>query len=356
MLTLVSTADAVPLVGIYEVAKKHPGSKVVDKRQAAKKKQIGTVYFTHEMDVKNSNVSEAAGVLEMHKEHLKKQTHISEHEFAEIAQMLDDEEEPDMHHPLKHAYWNIRQNFDRYLQREMYIGDDPTSVFELNLSTKRRDWPGTMTLIGSSGAGKTRFLTDMMLRYLKATPDSAKRSIIWLSPELEIDKTILPLKDKRWAMWFRGIDISAQALKKAGKDAASYFHENIDAVVETSGENALIVLDDFPDGARALYPMLLQAYNNWIRVARHRNQGIFSLQHTYAGGKNTSQSLQSNKYIIFFPRSQQNRCITFMRDHLMMQVNQARELVRRFAKLDRWLAIQMHSPVCLFNSKYLFLV
>ena len=91
-----------------------------------------------------------------------------------------------------------------------------------------------------------------MLRYLKATPDSAKRSIIWLSPELEIDKTILPLKDKRWAMWFRGIDISAQALKKAGKDAASYFHENIDAVVETSGENALIVLDDFPDGARPL--------------------------------------------------------------------------------------------------------
>ena len=248
MLTLVSTADAVPLVGIYEVAKKQPGSKVVDKRQAAKKKQTGTVYFTHDMDKEKQNVSDAAGVLALHKEHLKKQTHISEHEFAEIAQMLDDEEEPDMHHPLKHAYWNIRQNFDRYLQREMYIGDDPTSVFELNLPTKRRDWPGTMTLIGSSGAGKTRFLTDLMLRYLKATPDSAKRSIIWLSPELEIDKTILPLKDKRWAMWFRGIDISAQALKKAGKDAASYFHENIDAVVETSGENALIVLDDFPDG------------------------------------------------------------------------------------------------------------
>ena len=336
MLTLVETRDAVPLVGIYEVADKKPGSKVVDKRQATKKKQIGTVYFTHDLDANNSNVSEAAGVLAMHKEHLKKQTHISSHEFDEITQMLDDEEEPDMHHPLKHA--------------------SGTSGRTLNLPTKRRDWPGTMTLIGSSGAGKTRFLTDLMLRYLKATPDSAKRSIIWLSPELEIDKTILPLKDKRWAMWFRGIDISAQALKKAGKDAATYFHDNIDAVVETSGENALIVLDDFPDGARALYPMLLQAYNNWIRVARHRNQGIFSLQHTYAGGKNTSQSLQSNKYIIFFPRSQQNRCITFLRDHLMMQVNQARELVRRFAKLDRWLAIQMHSPVCLFNSKYLFLV
>ena len=45
MLTLVETRDAVPLVGIYEVADKKPGSKVVDKRQATKKKQIGTVYF-----------------------------------------------------------------------------------------------------------------------------------------------------------------------------------------------------------------------------------------------------------------------------------------------------------------------
>ena len=85
--------------------------------------------------------AEAAGVLALHKEHLKKQTHISNHEFDEISQMLDDEEEPDMHHPLKHAYWNIRQNFDRFLKREMYIGDDPTAAFELNLPTKRKDWP-----------------------------------------------------------------------------------------------------------------------------------------------------------------------------------------------------------------------
>ena len=45
-----------------------------------------------------------------------------------------------------------------------------------------------------------------------------------------------------------------------------------------------------------------------------------------------------------------------MRDHLMMQINQARELVQRFAKLDRWMCIQMHSPVCIFCSSYLILV
>ena len=50
MLTLVKTADAVPLVGIYEVPEKKPGSKLLGKLQAAKKKQVGTVYFTHELD------------------------------------------------------------------------------------------------------------------------------------------------------------------------------------------------------------------------------------------------------------------------------------------------------------------
>ena len=76
-------------------------------------------------------------------------------------------------------------------------------------------------------------------------------------------------------MWFRGVDISSPAVKKSGLSAAAYY--------------ALIVLDDFPDGAPGMYPMLLAAYNNWIRVARHRNQGIFSLQHTYAGGRNTPE-------------------------------------------------------------------
>ena len=213
-----------------------------------RKKQTGT----HDLDPDKQNVSDASGVLHLHKTYLKKENHVNNYEFEEIAGMLDDETEPDMHHPLKHAYWNIRQNFDRYLRREMFIGDDTDTVFELNLSTKKTDWPGTMTLIGSSGAGKTRFLTDLMLRYLRGTADHSKRQILWLSPELEIDKTILPLKAERWAMWFRGVDISSQAVKKSGLGAAAYYQQHVADLIESSGEDALIVLDDFPDGAPGL--------------------------------------------------------------------------------------------------------
>ena len=46
----------------------------------------------------------------------------------------------------------------------------------------------------------------------------------------------------------------------------------------------------------------------------------------------------------------------FMRDHLHVPIAEAKELVNRFAKLDRWMVIRMHSPVAIYNSKYLLLL
>ena len=355
MLTLHKTADAVPLVNMHEIAY-HGKGKLADKSGQRAKRQVGTVYFTHEDDEGIQNVGKASGVLHLHQADLQKRLHISKGDFEIIYRMLDDDAEPDLHHELRHQYWAVKHEYDRFLRREMFLGDEADLEFELNLPRKKDDWPGTMTLIGNSGAGKTRFLTDMLLRHLKGTPAYATRTIIWLSPELEIDKTLEAIKSERFNMFFHGIDISEKALRESKLDAGSYFKTKIQDVIETRGENALVCYDDFPDGARSLYPYLLNHYLNLLRVARHKNMGIYSLQHTYAGGKNTSQALQSNKYIVFFPRSQHNRCITFMRDHLMMQTTEAKDIVVRFARLGRYMVIQMHSPVCIFNNKYLILL
>ena len=343
MLTLVHDKDATKIVGIYSNTNKK------------RKRPVADVYFTHDLKATHKqNVAPAAGVLALHKKGLKKINKISESEFEQITTMLDDEEEPE--DKLRSAFWNIKPIFERALRREMYIADNPDVRFELNFPRDKKTWPGTFTLIANSGAGKTYFLVDMIMRYFKSTAPYQRRTVIWLSPEWEIDKSLEPLKDKRWSFNVIGIDIGALALKKSGMDAASYYHKKIGEVIENHGENALICMDDFPDGAKALYPYLLDAYNTMLRTARHRGTGVFSLQHTYAGNRNTTQALQSNKYVIFFPRSQQNRCIMFMRDHLMMQIPEARELVLRFASLDRYMVIQLHSPVCIFNSKYLLLL
>ena len=343
MLTLVKTKDAVAIVGIY--------------RGKKNKKPESTVYFTHDLDKDKQNVAAAAGVLHLHKSELKKEFHLNDSDFREVCRMIDAEEEPEQGDPLKSEYWQILERYDELLQREMYIGDDSEARFEINFPTNRETWPGTMTCVGSSGSGKTYMIVQMLLRYYRATPMHQRRACIWISPELEIDKTLKPLRDnKRLTMWFHGVDISEQNLRKKGLDAASFFQKEIVDKLESIGEDALIVYDDFPDGSRSLYPFLDRHYNSQLRVARHKNQGIISLIHTYAHGKASSQALQSNKTVVFYPRSQQSRCVQFLRDYLQLQTQNAKDIVRRFAKLDRWMAVQMHSPVCIYNGKYLVLL
>ena len=343
MLTLVESKDAVPIIGIY--------------RGQKNKKPERTVYFTHDMTKETENVAPAAGVLFLHRASLKKELHINDESFGEICRMIDAEEEPEQDDPLKGEFWSMLERYDSFLKREMYIGDDADSRFEINIPRDKEKWPGTMTCIASSGGGKTHFVVAMILRYFKATPVHNRRPIVWFSPELEIDKSLKPLRDNRkFDMWFIGVDISEPNLRKKGLDAASFYQKEVVERLEKIGDGAILVFDDFPDGARALYPFLERFYNSQLRVARHKNQGVISLIHTYAHGKASTQALQTNKTVVFWPRSQQTRCIQFLRDYLQVPSVQARNMVRRFASLDRWMAIQMHSPVCIYNSKYLVLL
>lgn len=345
MLSLQKSDDSVAIVDIFKGTK---GNK--------RRKPHATVFFTHVEDEMHENVAPAKGVLHLHKNVIKKDLHINDREFNDICEMLDDDEEPEPDHPLKHAYWETRDRFERYLKREMFLGDVSDERFELNFPKKKTEWPGTMTCVGSSGSGKTHFVVQMILRYWRSVEVHSRRPVIWISPELTLDKTLKPLRDNHaFDMWFNGIDVSEKAVREHG-GTGGYFKSVIHDKLESISEDAIVVFDDFPDAARNLYADLERLYNSMLRVARHRNMGVISLIHTYASGKASSQALQSNKYVIFYPRSQQSRCIQFLRDYLQIKGNESREMVQRFAKLDRWMAIQMHSPVCIFNSKYLVLL
>ena len=343
MLTLVKTEDAVPIVGIYSTKRA--------------KKPDDTVYFTHNTDKDNQNVAKAEGVLHLHRNQLKREFRLNEADFQEVCRMIDAEEEPEQGDPLRHEFWQILERYESFLQREMWIGDNKDTRFEMNFPIKKEDWPGTITAIGSSGSGKTWHIVEMIRRYFKATSSHNRRQVVWLSPELKIDKTLKKLRDNdRYRLWFHGIDISEKNLKEKGMDAASFFQTEISDKIDGMGDDLILVLDDFPDAARALYPFLERFYNSMLRVARHRNYGVISLIHTYAHGKASSQALQSNKTIVFYPRSQQARCIQFLRDYLKLATNQAKDLVKKFASLGRWMALQMHSPVCCYNESYLVLL
>ncbi len=343
MLTLQKDARATEIIEIH-------------KRSTRSKKPHATVYYSHSTRDKTSNVAPAAGVLALHKNSLKKVHKLSNADFDRICVMIDTNEEPDVGEALRSEYWELHKVYERALRTEMYLGDQDDLYFEHNLPRDKRTWGGNFILVGNSGAGKTYWVVQLLLRYMRATKPHSRRTLIYVSPEWKIDKTVKRLKDKRYAFNVLGIDVSEEAVQESGLDVAAYFKTNVREVVEKHGEKAIVVLDDFMDAATGMEQMLRKMYIRGLRTARHKTTSIVSLVHSYASGKNTSQAIQSVKFIVMFCRSSKSRIIMFLRDHLQIPTKEGKELVERFAKLDRYMIIRMHSPVAIYNSKYLLLL
>ena len=88
MLTLEKDDTSVPVVGIYHKDQRNP------------KKPMKMVHFTHNVDDDRQNVADAEGVLQLHKQYLKKRNLVNDDEFAEIGRMLDEEIEPSAPRPV----------------------------------------------------------------------------------------------------------------------------------------------------------------------------------------------------------------------------------------------------------------
>ena len=325
------------------------------KRSTRSKKAEATVYYSHNAKA-NGNVAPAAGVLALHKTSLKKIWKLSNADFDRICVMIDTGEEPDSGEALRSEYWELHKVYERALRTEMYLGDQDELYFEHNLPRNKDTWAGTFLLVGNSGAGKTYWMVQLFLRYMRAVKPYNRRTLIYISPEWSIDRSLKPLKDKRCAFNVIGVDVSEKALRESGMDVVTYYKTKVEDVFEKHGEKAIIVFDDFMDAAPGMEGLLRKLYIRGLRTARHKVTSVISLVHSYASGKNTSQALQSCKFCVFFPRSQKSRIVTFFRDHLHMSVPEAKEIVERFSKLDRYLIVRMHSPVALYCSKYLMLI
>ena len=177
---------------------------------------MATVYYSHNTKT-GANVAPAAGVLALHKDSLKKIWKLSSADFDRVCVMLDTGAEPDVGEPLRTEYWELKKVFERSLRTEMYLGDQEELFFEHNLPRNKDTWSGTFLVCGNSGAGKTRWVVDLFLRYMRATKAFNRRTLIYISPEWGIDRTVKPLKDKRFAFNVIGIDVRAGGSQKRAR-------------------------------------------------------------------------------------------------------------------------------------------
>ena len=138
---------------------------------------------------------------------------------------------------------------------------------------------------------------------------------MWLSPELKIDRTLSKIRDNdRYKLWFHGIDISEKNLKRKGMDAATFYQTEIADKIDGMGDNLIFGFRWLSRCCKKSVPLLGTILQLDVACCATQKLRCHFADSHLRTRQSVKSNLQSNKTIVFYPRSQQARCIQFMRD------------------------------------------
>ena len=256
---------------------------------------------------------------------------------------------------LKTKFYTIRKDLNNRLFTEIDLRGTDKKI-EWRFPEDVKAWPTTTISIGSSGVGKTAKIVNEIL---EALGRRKKRRFVYISPEVETDTTLKTLlSKKRYQKWVTAVDVSDEAFEewRTERDGTGTVEDWWES--EIMGNNlkdlepgTFVVLDDAPDSpvARMLRAWLIKA----LRTFRHKRIGVCSIQHNIRGGKWTSQSYSSVKWVTLFPRGGgKGLQVEFLNEQQGVPRRRARELVEIFGDHGRWMTIHQWSPPVLFGPKY----
>jgi hypothetical protein len=176
---------------------------------------------------------------------------------------------------------------------------------------------------------------------------------VYVSPELSVDTTLKKiLNNKRWIRYFEGVDVSDEAFKESQKGSADeWYSEVIEPILLGQPAGTKIILDDAPDSK--VHKHLQKFLIKYLRTGRHKKIGITSIQHNVRGGRWTSQSFSSVKWVVLFPRgSGKGKQVEWLYETLGVGRKKARILVDIFGETGRSMTIHQWSPTVVFGDKY----
>ena len=254
---------------------------------------------------------------------------------------------------LKTKFYQIRKDLNAKLFTTIDLrGTDKEINWRFPKDVKQ--WPTSAIIQGSSGTGKTFQVLKWIEESLKR---KKKRKFIYLSPELNTDETLKRiLNNRRWAKYFEGVDLSDEAFEEyqrqeMGATVDTWWTNVVKPILYNAPEGTLVCMDDSPDCM--LHHYLLAFLTKWLRTGRHKKVGVISIQHRIRGGKWTSQSFSSVKWIWMGIRGGgRGNLVQWLYEMTGMGMRKCRNLVEDMAEHSRFMCMHQWAPGILFSSKH----
>ena len=276
---------------------------------------------------------------------------------------LNDEEADDICQSLSSCEVS-KKNQRKYFQCKKHINDCLLTEMDLTGSKQRfqvdyppgsETYPYCTLVVGGSGSGKTHHVMKRILSNLDG-PAKDRRFFIYCSAEWTLDKTLNMLKQEKYRSYYRGIDISEEAVRNFEGTPSEFFEQQVKFFIDTAQPGSVLVCDDAMDTNPTVSELIRKLIIRTMRVGRHRALGVTYLLHKIRSGNWSSQAFSSCKYITVFPRSQKNRIRDLLETDFGLRRSQARQMVDDFSQTGRAMTIHMHSPNYVVNDKRLLLI
>jgi hypothetical protein len=247
-------------------------------------------------------------------------------------------------------YFKCKEWIQASLLSEMNI-EDQSGEFVIPFPPGT-DFCGHELVVGSTNAGKTFLVVQKILANLKG-PKADRRKFVYFSAEWNRDKTLEPLRNKKFSEYVDGVDCSEDGFRNSQYSTPEEFFLN-EIKIRCAQRNCVLIWDDSQD--MCCPDLIRPLINSMMRVARHQNISLIVLLHSIRSAAWSSQSHQSCKYITLFPRSQKGKIRDYVNQDLGLTLPESRDLVKDFAQLGRVMTISLHCPQVCIGPKLIRLI
>jgi hypothetical protein len=272
---------------------------------------------------------------------------LSQNQTVEILGHLKKKTTPEG--ALQTKFFRVKKYLEESLFHEMNVsGTNQKIMVDF---PDNGEWAATMLVCAGSGNGKTWFLKEMCKRCMLGKAKN-KRNFLWISNELEIDKTIKELKKPRFQKHFRGIDISDGAFENSeAQTPEEFYKKEVAPAIDNVPESGVIIVDDAADSV--IHRQMRKKINKLLRTGRHTNRGLCYILHAIKAGLDSTQASSSCRYYVLFPKSAKGKIVDYLRDQ-GLTMSEARQQVSDFSDCkSRAMIVRLHAPTALINEELL---
>ena len=307
---------------------------------------IFTVYFVN--DYRKSTApaiesSDTRSLLDNDQYRIQKEFALSKNEFRILVDRVAKGEAvlETSSRTIKRAYLEIQRVINQKLKTTLEFSPNE-KVFVKPIYDTTKDKTNQITFVcGSSGAGKSFSVNDMLMRN-PAIQQNIVPSIHLFSSVGNTDPSYKPIRDfygERF-IYHDPRDLEPEALNKRSYQTKS-----------------VLIFDDTNSiSDRKVRARIVQFRENMLEIARHQSLVIICTEHLFHSRMATQRLRNSAAYYRLFPRNSVKPIDDVLDNQFAMQRHERSDLIKKLKQEGRSQFIRMDTPSYIINTKRVMLI